>query len=104
MISIHTATMQGIATDLAVSGQSVLTSATTLGTAAAQVEPTQTGQMYREFGTKLSQACVDAAGLLTRWGSSIEDCTNALRQAVTVYEQQEQANTAEVATPGEVLV
>ncbi|WP_280363342.1 hypothetical protein [Nocardia wallacei] len=103
MVSIRTAAMQGIATDLAVSGQSVLSSATALGTAAAQVDPAQTGQMYGEFGIKLSQGCVDAAGLLTRWGSSIEDCTNALRQAVTVYEQQDQANTADVGATGAVL-
>ncbi|BCK53156.1 hypothetical protein [Nocardia wallacei] len=104
MVSIDTAAVQGIATDLAVSGQSVLTSAKTLGTAAAQVDPAQTGQMYHEFGAKLSQACVDAAGLLARWGSSIEDCTNALRWALTVYERQEQANTAGVGAAGDVLV
>ena len=103
MVSIDTAAVHEIATDLGISGNNVLDSGGTASTAAAQLAPAQTGQLYREFGERLTQACTDAAGMLTRWGSSIENCANALRQSAATFQQQEQVNTETLEnTDGEV--
>ncbi|WP_280297361.1 hypothetical protein [Nocardia abscessus] len=98
VVTIDTIAVQGTATDLVVSTQTVLDLASATRFAAAQVTPAQVGQTYRPFGDRLSPACSDAARILARWGASIGDCTTALNRCATAYQAQKQDNRTSIVT------